>query len=131
MPDKSITLSPGYKKYGAFILGLSTAIALRAIIILEHIQPGWVRPAWYFAVLGNFLFFYYRYQIAEKRKRAIREHKLIEKVEKLDSLTENDREVLIYLLNSVTKSPEHLNYLIIFVFSLVAIAIDLAFVFFS
>jgi len=131
MVDKSVTLTPGYVKYGAFVLGLSTAVALRAIIILEHVQPGWVRPAWYFAVLGNFLFFYYRYQITEKRKRAIRKHKLVEKVEGLDSISEDDREVLIYLLNSVEKSPEHLNYMIIFAFSLVAIAIDLAFVFFS
>ncbi|MBI5871403.1 MAG: hypothetical protein HZB44_10715 [Actinobacteria bacterium] len=131
MTDKAITLSPGYKRYGAFVLGLSTAVALRAIIILEHIQPGWVRPAWYFAVLGNFLFFYYRYQITEKRKRAIREHQLIDKVEGLDSVTDEDREVLVYLLNSLEKSPEHLNYMIIFAFSLVAIAIDLAFVFFS
>lgn len=131
MPDKSVTLTPGYKRYSAFILGLMTAVALRAIIILEHVQPGWVRPAWYFAVLGNFVFFYYRYQITEKRKRAIREHRLIEKVESLDSITEEDREVLIYLLQSVEKSPEHLNYMIIFAFSLVAIAIDLAFVFFS
>jgi len=117
--------------YSAFVLGLSTAIALRAIIVLDHIQPGWVRPAWYFAVLGNFLFFYYRYQITEKRKKAVRDYQLIEKVEELDSLSEEDREVLIYLLNSIRKSPEHLNYLIIFVFSLVAIAIDLGFVFFS
>lgn len=131
MSDKSITLSPRYKIYGAFILGISTAVALRAIIVLQHIEPSWVRPAWYFAVLGNFLFFYYRYQITEKRKRAIRDHRLIEKVEELDSLSEGDREVLIYLLNSIRKSPEHLNYLIIFVFSLVAIAIDLGFVFFS
>ncbi|MHB9112771.1 MAG: hypothetical protein ACYC4D_09140 [Thermoleophilia bacterium] len=131
MPDKSVTLSPGYKIYGAFILGLSTAVALRAIIVLEHVQPGWVRPAWYFAVLGNFLFFYYRYQITEKRKRAIREHRLIEKVEARENLSESDREVMIYLLNSLRKSPEHLNYLIIFAFSLVAIAIDLAFVFFG
>lgn len=131
MPDKSVTLSPRYKIYGAFILGLSTAIALRAIIVLEHVQPGWVRPAWYFAVLGNFLFFYYRYQITEKRKRAIREYRLIEKVEAREKLSESDREVMIYLLNSLSKSPEHLNYMIIFAFSLVAIAIDLGFVFFG
>jgi hypothetical protein len=131
MSDKSITLSPRYKIYGAFVLGISTAIALRAIIVLEHVQPGWVRPAWYFAVLGNFLFFYYRYQITEKRKKAVRDHRLIEKVEEMNSLLEGDREVLVYLLNSIEKSPEHLNYLIIFIFSLVAIAIDLAFVFFS
>ena len=131
MPDKSVTLSPNYKVYSAFILGLATAVAIRAIIVLEHVRPGWVRPVWYFAILGNFLFFYYRYQITEKRKRAVRDYQLIEKVSQLDSLSEKDRTVLIYLLSSITKSPENMNYLIISVFSLVALAIDLAFGFLS
>ncbi|MHB0867821.1 MAG: hypothetical protein ACYC6B_09040 [Thermoleophilia bacterium] len=131
MSDKAITLAPRYRIYGALVLGLATAIALRAIIVLQHAAPDWVRPVWYFAVLGNFVFFYYRYQIAEKRKAAIKDHQLIEKLSESDRLSEDDREVLIYLLNSITRSPEHLNYLIIFVFSLVAIAIDLGFVFFS
>lgn len=131
MQGKPVTLSPRYKIYGAFVLGLMTAIAIRAIIVLEHIEPGWVRPVWYFAVLGNFLFFYYRYQITEKRKRAIRDHRLREKVAGMDSLSEDEREVMTYLLDSIEKSPEHLNYIIISIFSLVAIAIDLAFVFFT
>lgn len=131
MPAQPVTLSPRYKIYGAFILGMSTAIAIRAIIVLDHVEPGWVRPVWYFAVVGNFLFFYYRYQITEKRKRAVRDYRLIEKVAGREPLSPEDREVLIYLLSSIRKSPEHLNYLIIFVFSLVAIAIDLGFVIFS
>jgi hypothetical protein len=122
-------LSPKYKIYGAFVLGLSTAIAIRALIILSHVKPTYVRPVWYFAVLGNFIFFYYRYQITEKRKKAIQDYQLIEKISTQQSLSEDDRTVLIYLLHSIKKSPEHINYLIIFVFSLLAIAIDLAFVY--
>jgi hypothetical protein len=94
------------------------------------VNPGWVRPVWYFAVLGNFVFFYYRYQITAKRKRVIREHHLIEKIAEQKQLTESDRDVLVYLLNSIKLSPEHLNYLIIFFFSILAIAIDLAFTLF-
>jgi hypothetical protein len=130
MPDKAIRLSPRYKIYAAFWLGLSTAIAIRALIVLQHLNPAWVRPLWYFAVLGNFLFFYYRYQITAKRKRAIRNHRLIEKITDKMALTDEDREVLAYVLNSIKTSPEHLNYLIIFFFSLLAIALDLAFVYF-
>ena len=124
-------LSPKYKIYGAFGLGLSTAIAIRALIVLNHIHPSWVRPVWYFAVLGNFLFFYYRYKITNKRKRAIHDNQLIEKLNSQQSLSQDDQETLIFLLNSIKKSPEHINYLIIFIFSLIAIAIDLAFVFFK
>ena len=41
----------------------------------------------------------------------------------------DDRDVLIYLLTSLQKSPENLNYLIIVAFSILAIAIDLFFVY--
>jgi hypothetical protein len=129
--NKIPTLSPRYKIYGALVLGLTTAIAFRSLIVLDHIEPGWVRPVWYFAVLGNFLFFYYRFQISEKRKKAVREHELLDKISKKEPLTEDDCDVLIYLLSSIKKSPENINYLIIFVCSLVAIAADLAFVFLS
>lgn len=122
-------MSPKYKIYGAFILGLSTAIAIRALIVLNHVEPAYVRPVWYFAVLGNFVFFYYRYQITEKRKKAIQDYQLIEKILTQRHLSEEDRDVLVYLLTSIRKSPEHINYLIIFVFSLLAIAIDLVFVY--
>jgi len=127
MTHQPPALSSKYLIYGAFSLGLATAIAIRALIVLQHINPAWVRPVWYFAVLGNFVFFYYRYKITEKRKRAVRNHQLIEKLSGREILTDSDREVIIYILTSIKKSPENLNYLIIFAFSILAIAIDLAF----
>ena len=129
MQKRHPELSSRFMIYGAFSLGLATAIAVRALIVLDHVQPSWVRPVWYFAVLGNFLFFFYRYQITDKRKKAVKNHNLIEKLSARQELTEDDRLVLTYLLTSIKKSPEHLNYLIIFVFSIVAIAMDLAIVY--
>lgn len=113
------------------VLGLSASIAFRALVVIEHIDAAWVRPVWYFAVLGNFIFFYYRFRITGKRKRAEREHRLLEKLSGREPLTESDREVLVYLLSSIKKSPENINYLIISVFSLVAIITDLAFVYYG
>lgn len=130
METNSPQIPSNYKIYGVFVLGLATAIAVRALIVLSHVQPSWVRPVWYFAVLGNFVFFYYRYQITEKRKAAVQNHQLIEKLSTGQPLSQDDREVLSYLLSSITKSPEHINYLVIFVFSIVAIGIDILFVFF-
>jgi len=124
-------LAGNFKIYGAFALGLATAIAVRALIVLGHVRPTWVRPVWYFAVLGNFVFFYYRFQITEKRKRAVKEHGLIEKISSREALSQVDRDAIVYLLKSIEKSPEHINYLIIVVFSLLAIAIDLTLVFLS
>ena len=129
MENKLPEISSRYLIYGAMGLGLATAIAVRALIILSHVEPAWVRPVWYFAVLGNFVFFYYRYKITDKRKKAVKNHKLIEKIANQQPLSAGDRDVLLYLLNSIKKSPEHINYLIIFVFSLLAIAIDLVIVY--
>lgn len=131
MSSQPPTLAPRYKIYGALGIGLAAAIAIRALIVLDHVEPDWVRPVWYFAILGNFVFFYYRYQITRKRKKAVREHALIEKLSSEEPLKPEDRVVLIYLLSSIRKSPENINYLIIFVFSLVAIAIDLGFTVFD
>jgi|MudIll2142460700_1097286.scaffolds.fasta_scaffold125863_2 hypothetical protein len=123
-------LAPAPLIYGAFALGLTTAIAFRVIIILQHVAPGWVRPVWYFGVVGNLVFFYYRYRIAEKRKRAVDEHGLIGRIEADACFSPAEREALVYLLRSIKRSPENLNYLIISVFSIVAIGIDLALVLF-
>jgi len=127
MAEKKPELPSKFIIYGAFSLGLATAIAVRAIIVLDHLHPSWVRPVWYFAVLGNFVFFFYRYRVTEKRKKAIHNHRLLEKLSTQQSLSNDDRDVLIYLLSSLKKSPENLNYLIIVAFSILAIAIDLAF----
>jgi hypothetical protein len=118
-------LAPAPLIYGAFALGLTTAIAFRIIIILQHLAPGWVRPVWYFAVIGNLAFFYYRYRIAEKRKRAVEDHGLIAKVEADTCFSREEREALGYLLRSIRRSPENINYLIITAFSVLAIVADL------
>jgi hypothetical protein len=117
--------------YGAFALGLATAIAFRALIVLQHVAPGWVRPVWYFAVIGNLVFFLYRYRIAQKRKRTVDEHGLIAKVETDTCFSPDERSALLYLLRSIKRSPENINYLVITAVSLAAIAIDLALLLFS
>ncbi len=118
-------ISSNYAIYGAFIIGLVAATAFRALIIIEHIQHSWVRPVWYFAVLGNFFFFFHRFRISQKRKKAVDDFQLIEKARSDAGFSEVDRDVLVYLLTSIKRSPENINYLTIFLFSLLAIAADL------
>lgn len=108
-----------------FMTGLLSATAIRAIIVLMHTSPALVRPVWYFAIIGNLLFFYYRYMITRRRKRAITEFDLIRKIKDGTGLDDDSREVAVYLLRSVMKSPENYNYLIIFIFSFIAIALDI------
>jgi hypothetical protein len=116
---------PRYVIYLFFILGLISAVAFRAIIVFQRVEPGWVRPVWYVAVLGYVLFFLYRFSISRKRKRAIERFQLIEKVKANACLTDEDREVVLYLLSSIKVSLEDLNYAIIFVLSVAAVAADL------
>lgn len=111
--------------YFFFILGLFSAIAFRAILIIQQYEPSWVRPVWYAGVLGYFVFFYYRWHISQKRKRAIAEYQLIEKLEQNACLMPEDREVTLYLLRSIKVSMEDRNYAIIFILSIIAIGVDI------
>ena len=107
-----------------FVLGLLSSLAFRAIIIFQKLSPGWVRPVWYFGVIGYMFFFMYRYGISARRKRTIAQTNIIEKLREDRGLSPEDRDAALYLLNSIRKSPEDWNYLAIFVLSLAAIALD-------
>jgi hypothetical protein len=125
MERTSFHIVPKYIIYSVFILGLISAIAFRAIIVFQRLEPAWIRPVWYVGTIGYFLFFLYRYFITKKRKRAIQNFQLIEKVKANACLTDNDREIVLYLLSSVKYSLEDINYAIIFILSVLAIAADL------
>ena len=116
---------PKYIIYGFFVIGLISAIAFRAIIVFQHLEPSWVRPVWYAGIVGYIFFFLYRYRITKKRKKAIDDFELIAKVKANACLTEEDREIVLYLLSSIKSSPEDLNYAIIFILSILAILADI------
>ncbi|MFA6499492.1 MAG: hypothetical protein WCV64_09225, partial [Desulfurivibrionaceae bacterium] len=70
-------------------------------------------------------FFAYRYHISEKRKTAIRANRLLEKIQGPGEISRDDRELITYVLTSIMKSKENLNYLFIFVLSIAAVAVDI------
>lgn len=113
--------------YCFFALGIISAIAFRAIIVFQRLEPSWVRPVWYIGAIGYMVFFLYRYYISEKRKKAIENFQLLEKLKANACLTDEDRDVVIYLLSSIRKSPENVNYFIIFLLSVIAIIVDIYF----
>jgi len=117
---------PHYVIYAFFILGLVSAIAFRGIIIFQHLEPSWVRPVWYVGTVGYFFFFLYRYMITKKRKQTIGKYQLIEKLKANACLEEEDREAVLYLLSSIKFSLEDINYALIFILSILAIAADIA-----
>jgi len=118
-------LMPAYIIHSFFILGLMSSLSIRTIILFKHIQPDFIRPAWYCGIIGYVFFFAYRYGITLRRKRLIINHDLITKIGTIDSMESNDKETLEYIVTSIVKSREHINYMFIFASSLVAIVIDL------
>jgi hypothetical protein len=115
---------PPFIIYLFLVIGLISAVAFRMLTILNSTHPALVRPVWYLGVIGYILFFAYRYYISEKRKKTILDNNLIKKISGEACLSENDRELLHYLMSSIVKSKENVNYLFIFVLSLIAIALD-------
>jgi hypothetical protein len=107
-----------------FVLGLLSSIAFRAIILLQKFSPAWVRPVWYFGVIGYLLFFMYRYKISCRRKATIVRSEIVRKLRSAVPLSDEDREAMFYLVNSIRKSPEDWNYLAIFIMSVVAMLLD-------
>jgi len=71
------------------------------------------------------IFFLYRYWISHKRKKAIRQYALLDKLRGQEELSGEERQVLVYLLSSLAKSREEQNYLLIFILSIVAVVADL------
>ena len=107
---------PRFTIIGFMIIGLVSAISFRALTIIHDLKPEWMRGVWYFGVIGYILFFAYRYYISIKRKKAISQNRLLEKV-KSGELNEDDRELINYVLASIMKSKENINYLFIFALS--------------
>lgn len=118
------TVSP-FVIYLFLVIGLLSAMAFRLLTIINTFTPSLFRPVWYIGVIGYIFFFAYRYHISEKRKSAIRANRLLEKLQGPNKITSEDRALIAYVLSSIIKSKENINYLFIFVLSIAAVAIDI------
>ena len=118
------TVSP-FVIYLFLVIGLLSAVAFRLLTIINTFSPALLRPVWYFGVIGYIFFFAYRYHISEKRKAAIRANRLLEKIQGSAEITAEDRALIAYVLSSIMKSKENLNYLFIFVLSIAAVGVDI------
>jgi len=107
-----------------FLVGLVAACSFRILIVFSHTYQDLFRPVWYLGTVGYLFFFLYRYAISQKRKMAIEQYGLISKFKDGANLSAEDREVVIYLLSSLMKSRENINYLFIFGLSFLAIIAD-------
>lgn len=115
---------PKWIVYLFFIIGLLSAASFRLLIVFDYLSPQLFRPVWYGAVIGYILFFLYRYGIAEKRRHAIAESGLLQKLSTRQQLDEDEQATLLYLLRSLMVSRENWNYFAIFALSILAIIAD-------
>ncbi|WP_292463874.1 hypothetical protein [Methanolobus sp.] len=108
-----------------FWLGIISAILVRMVIIADHYNGLLSKAFFYLGVIGYFAFFAHRYHIATRRVGVLNDLELLRKVEERRPLNETDYEGLEYIVRSISLSKERLNYLVIIVFSLIAIFLSL------
>lgn len=113
-----------YVSWIFFILGLVATIAIRVVTVLTHINPVYGKTAWYIGVGGFFLFFVYKFRVAQARSRAITQRNLVDRIAQKGQLTDDDYSLISAILCSLSSRKEKINY--VFIFGLSAIAILLA-----
>lgn len=108
-----------------FFTGIIATIAYRIIIILNHYTKAGAIASWYIGTIGFVVYFYHRYQISEKRARLIKERCLEEKINQLQELNDDERQVMTYIFHTLQSSKEKWNYICIFIFSTLALIIGI------
>lgn len=109
-------------RYWMFLVGILATLAYRLIIVLNHYSSLWVKISWYIGTIGFVWYFAHRFNIESKRDRVIVELNLLEKVRHSSNFKEEDKNALIYILQSLQTSLARWNYIAIFLISALALA---------
>ena len=104
-----------------FVVGVLATLAYRIIVVLNHYSPVLVQIAWYIGTIGFVWYFAHRFKIENRRNKTIKEMKLVEKINTDNCLSVEEKESLIYILRSLQTSLAKWNYIVIFVFSAMAL----------
>lgn len=108
-----------------FWSGIIATFAYRIIVIINNYSKDWAQISWYVGTIGFVIYFLHRYQVSEKRADLIREYKLIEKAQKCQDLSGEDKEAISYILRTLLSTKEKWNYIFIFFMSVVAFIIGI------
>lgn len=104
-----------------FIVGVLATVAYRIIVVLNHYSPVLVQIAWYIGTVGFVWYFAHRFRIENRRNKTIKEMKLVEKINTDNCLSVEEKKSLTYILESLQTSLAKWNYIIIFIFSALAL----------
>lgn len=117
MPKLSSNL---YRRW-MFILGILATVAYRIIVVLNHYSPLLVQIAWYTGTIGFVWYFSHRFKVENRRDKIITENNLVQKIEKAENLSSQDKELLAYILRGLQTSLSKWNYITIFIISALAL----------
>jgi hypothetical protein len=122
-----IKTSPKPLRLFYFWAGVVATFAYRVIIVLNFYSTTWVKISWYIGTIGFIIYFIHRFDIAKRRSGLVVEHKLLEKLDNPDSLTEDDHQALAYILKTTVSSKAKWNYYVIFILSGIALIAGILF----
>lgn len=118
-------LSHKIYRFWIFILGIIATIAYRIILFLDYYNPPLVKVAWYVGTIGFVWYFVHRFRIEHRRDRLITDLHLAAKINDQTPLNDQERSALVYILSSLETSLAKWNYIAIFVFSALALALGI------
>ena len=108
-----------------FWTGFVATVAYRIIIILNFYSPLWVKVSWYVGTIGFILYFWHRYTVQKKRSQLVKDHKLIELIEKTQLGNKNQKEALRYIVRTTLTSMARWNSMFIFILSILALIVGI------
>lgn len=113
-----------------FWSGIIATICYRAIVVLNHYSSTIALIAWYIGTVGFVVYFWHRYIVSEKRVDLIKQHDLIQAVQK-SGLSQDQIEANEYILTTLLSTKEKWNYIVIFVSSILAMILGIYLDFFA
>lgn len=108
-----------------FWCGIMATLLYRMIVVLNNVGKVWVQIAWYAGTVGFLVYFIHRYQISERRAKAIRDFGLERKVANVSGLSPEDRQAMGYLFSTLQSSREKWNSIFIFATSGLALVVGI------
>lgn len=121
--SKSFTITekikpgPKYQRIFFFLCGIIATIAYRIIFLLD---PFWVKVSWYIGTIGFILYFWHRSYIETKRAKLVKDHNLVNAVNKSD-ISQEEKIAVSYLVETSLTSKARYNSAFIVVVSILAL----------
>jgi len=110
-----------------FIIGLVATISIRLIGVTGLFSAFLTKLLWYVGIVGFLLFFIYKFKAENERRNLVNKTNIIEKIVSDEHFVDEDKNILISVLCSLTSKKDIINYFVIFFTSGVSLVVALLF----